>query len=185
MTIRLVIWGVLLMSAFLALPFEAIAQTDHSNLEEGLPIRVEDAYPTAHLNRELQLVPTYIRTRDGRDQVVLLPRFEFGLPRNWQWKISAPFLLGSAAKTGSGNVRIESFYNFNTEGSPLPALAIAGRAEFPSGRDSAGVDTMLKGIVTQSISNGLDQLHFNFEFNNNAGRREEERRNRYTAILWL
>jgi hypothetical protein len=161
----------------------ASAQTDHYNLEEGLPTRVEDAYPTAYRNREFQGLIRYERTREGGDRVLFNPRVEFGFARNWQAKISVPFLAGSADRTGSGDVRVEALYNFNTEGLRLPGIALSARADIPAGKDSAGLDTAAKFILTKSISNRLDRLHLNLELMHNAGRREDERSTRYAAIL--
>ena len=39
---------------------------------------------------------------------------------------------GSADRTGSGNVRLDAFYNVNTEGLVLPAVAVSGRLEVPT-----------------------------------------------------
>jgi hypothetical protein len=161
----------------------AVAQTDHINLEEGLPTRLEDAYPTAYRNREVQFFTRYERTREGEDRVTLNPRAEFSLARNWQFKVAAPFYTGSADRTGSGNVRMEAFYNFNVESLYVPAFALVGGVEFPSGKDSAGVDTTAKAILTQTISNRLDRLHLNAEITHNAGRMLDERSTRFTGVF--
>lgn len=161
----------------------AAAQTDHVNLEEGLPTSLEDAYPTAYRNREFQFVTRYERGRDGTDRVTLNPRVEFSLFRNSQFKIEAPFYTGSGDKTGSGDIRVEGFYNFNTESRKLPAFAISGRIIAPSGRNSRGVDTAIKFIATKSISNRFDRLHVNLELERNGGARFDERNTLYTAIV--
>lgn len=53
-------------AAVLLAPAAVFAQTDHRNLEEGLPATVEDAYPTGYLNRELRFVSRYDRV-NGND----------------------------------------------------------------------------------------------------------------------
>lgn len=161
----------------------AAAQTDHVNLEEGLPTSLEDAYPTAYRNREIQFFTRYERTRDGKDRVTLNPRLEFGPFRNTQISIEAPFYTGSADRTGSGDTRLEAFYNFNTESRKVPAFAVAGRITAPSGRNSRGVDTAIKFIATKSISNRFDRLHLNLELERNGGARFDERNTLYTAIF--
>lgn len=171
-----------LLSVLLSAQFVQ-AQTDHVNLEEGLPTSLEDAYPTAYRNREVQFFTRYERMRDGSDRVTLNPRFEFGPFRNAQVSIEAPFYTGSGDKTNSGDVRVEALYNFNTESRKLPAFAIAGRITAPSGRDSRGVDTAVKFIATKSISNRFDRLHLNLELERNAGARFDERNTLYRAIL--
>lgn len=163
--------------------FTASAQTDHINLEEGLPTELEDAYPTAYRNREFQFFTRYERQRDGSDRVVLTPRFEYGLFRNAQVSVTVPFYTGSADRTGSGDIRIEAFYNFNTESRKLPAFAVVGRITAPTGKDSAGLDAAMKFIATKSISNRLDRLHLNLELERNAGARFDERNTLYRAIF--
>lgn len=161
----------------------AAAQTDHINLEEGLPTSLEDAYPTAYRNREIQFFTRYERTRDGKDRVTLNPRLEFGAFRNTQISIEAPFYTGSADRTGSGDIRLEAFYNFNTESRKVPAFAVAGRITAPSGRNSRGVDSAIKFIATKSISNRFDRVHLNLELERNGGARFDERNTLYTAIF--
>ncbi len=161
----------------------AAAQTDHVNLEEGLPTSLEDAYPTAYRNREVQFFTRYERGRDGTDRVVYVPRFEFGPFRNTEVKVEVPFYSGSGDRTGSGDVRVEALYNFNTESRKLPAIAIAGRISAPTGRDSRGVDTAVKFIATKSISNRFDRVHLNLELENNGGARFDERNTLYRAIF--
>lgn len=166
--------------------FAAAARaSDHTNLEEGLPTQVEDAYPTAYRNREFQLQGRYERTKDGKNQFVLDPRLEYGFARNWQAKISAPFRLGSGDRTGSGDIGLEAFYNFNTESLSLPALAISARADLPTGKNSRGVDTTFKFIATKTLGAGsqLQRLHLNLIYRNNAKANFGERSNRYAAIV--
>lgn len=163
---------------------ESSPAADHDNLEEGLPTEIEDAYPIGFRGREFQSVLRYERTDDDKDRVVIDPRIEFGFAPNWQGKISVPFYLGSADKTDSGNIGLEAFYNFNTEGIVLPAFALSTRADLPTGRDSAGIDTTVKAIVTKSITKtGLDRIHLKVAWKHNAGARHEQREDLYRAML--
>lgn len=155
-------------AAGLATPAALRAQSDHFNLEEGLPTRLDDAYATARRNRELQLAPRYDRQPGRQDLFFVDPAVEVGLFRNSQWRLSVPVRAGSADRTGSGDVRLEGFYNFNTEGQVMPAVAVAARGEFPTGyRPDGGprsVDGTAKLIATKSIDNRMDRLHVNVEY---------------------
>lgn len=177
---RSIVTGMLMAFCISSL-LSPVCASDHTNLEEGLPVRIEDAYPIGYLGREFQGLFRYDRTRDGKDLFILDPRLEYGFARNWQAKITAPFRLGSANLTGSGNVGLEVFHNFNQESLRVPAFAISARADFPSGRDSSGVDTTLKFIAskTRGRSTLLHRLHLNVAWKHNEGRRMGERTDAY------
>ena len=157
---------------------------DHTNLEPGLPLEVEDAYPTGYLNREFQLSGRYQRTADGKNQYRVDPRLEYGFARNWQARINVPLTFGSGDKRGSGDIGAELFYNFNTESLKLPAFAASVSAQAPTGRDSSGLDTSFKLIATKTLgyAEKLQRVHLNFTYFNNASARADERSNRYAAV---
>jgi len=159
--------------------------SDHWNLEEQMPTEVEDAYAADYLIPELQTVFRYEHRRHGQDQFILVPRLAYGFARNWHARIAAPFLMGSADTTGSGNTELEVFRQFNEESSYLPALALVGKADLPTGRNSQGVDTTLKFITTKALDQNylLHRVHLNFSWDHNAGPQVEERRDRYTTVL--
>lgn len=171
-----------LLGVFVAL-FPAFA-ADHNNLEENLPVRVEDAYTLAKGARELQVGGRYQRIRGSGDQYVAIPRFEYGFARNWQVTLASSLLAGPADRKGSGDTELEVLHNFNTEGLILPAFALSGRADFPSGIDSNGVDTRVKFITTKTLGNSyfLHRVHVNAEYLHNAGRLDGERSDRYAVV---
>lgn len=160
------------------------AQSDHYNLEHGLPTRLEDAYPIGYRGREAQLVTRYARTDESEDQVLLEPAFELGFARNWQGRVSVPFLAGDADRRGSGDVRLEALYNVNQESDRLPALALAGGIDLPTGRRSEGLDTRLKVLLTRSVDDQrLGRAHLNLEWAHNAEAHRNERDDAFTAVL--
>lgn len=166
------------------LPGPSAFAADHMNLEEGSPAQVEDAYPIAHRGREFQTAFQYERTDDDHHRFILDPRVEMGFAPNWQGKVSVPFILGGGDKTDSGNIGVETFYNFNTEGLQLPAFALSARADLPTGRDSAGVDTTVKAILTKSLTkSGLDRMHLNLAWEHNSGAAAGQRDDMYRVIL--
>lgn len=161
-----------------------VAAADHSNLEEGLPTHVEDAYPVAYRSREVQAVFSYESTDESEDRLTIEPRLEVGVCRNTQVTLRAPFYAGSADRSGSGDIGLGGLYNFNTETLVLPAFAIAGEAEFPSGKSSSGVDTTLKFIVTKSVtSSGLDRVHLNLAWRHNGSAEPDESSDRLVGVV--
>lgn len=157
---------------------------DHMNLEENLPLQVEDAYPIAHRGREVQAIFRYDYTRENEDKLLLEPQIELGLLPNTELSISSPFFLGEADQRGRGDIEIAGLYNFNTEGLFLPALALEAQGTIPTGVSSDGFDTALKFIATKSISRmGTDRLHLNLAWLHNAAPLADEREHRYAAVL--
>ena len=165
----------------MSLPVQA---SDHLNLEEGLPIEVEDAYPIPYKGLELQGRFTYQRNH-GDDFFGLEPRIEYGFAPNWQGKITVPFLFGSAVSEGIGDVGVEVFYNFNAESLTVPAFALSASANFPTSEESKGVDPSVKFIMTKSLGTGtnLDRLHLNLAYTRNTDASQDERRDRFQGIL--
>ncbi len=159
--------------------------SDHWNLEEELPTEVEDAYASDYLKPELQSLFRYERLNAHQERFVLSPRFLYGFAKGWQAKVSVPFLLGSADKTGSGNLGFEVFDNFKDESQYSPALALAIGADLPTGRQNNGIDTSLKFIGTKAMGKTyLDhRIHLNVIWNHNAGTLAGQRSDRYSAIL--
>lgn len=162
---------------------EVLHAQEHISLEKGFPLQVEDAYPSPYRDWEFEISSLYDRTRDERNLFVLAPEIAYGIAPNADVAVAVPVFLGSADKTGSGDIELEAFYTFNTEGLIFPAFALKGTAIFPTGRDSHGVGSQILLIATKSISNRLDRLHFNVEFENNADPLPDERDNRWTFII--
>lgn len=163
---------------------EAAQAADHLNLEEGIPLEVEDAYPVPYKGRELQGVFRYERN-DGEDILLFEPRIEYGFAPNWQGRIAVPFEFGSGVEDGLGDVGLELFYNFNAEGLELPAFAVSVGADFPTGDNSAGVDPTVKFITTKTLGTGenLDRLHLNLSYTYNDQNRTAERSHLFGATL--
>jgi len=170
-------------SAAIAFSAPALAQSDHDNLEEGLPTRLEDAYPIGYFGREAQLSYDYERTDDDEERHLLRPRVEFGFAPNWQGKLQAPFYVGDPDVPGHGDVQLEALYNFNQESLTLPAFALAAKLDFPSGQDSEGVDTTLKAIVTRPIvDDHFGRLHLNLEWGHNSESLDGERDDTFAVV---
>src|SRR5437660_4001377 len=181
--LRCTLIGSLLVITYLEVP-RALA-SDHWNLEEGLPTEVEDAYASDYLKPEVQSLFRYERINARQERFVLNPRFLYGFAIDWQAKVTTPFLLGSADKTGSGNLGFEVLDNFMHEAHYSPALALAIGVDLPTGRQNNGIDTSLRFIGTKALGETyLDhRLHLNLIWDHNAGAMTGQRSDRYTAIL--
>ncbi|HET6245164.1 MAG: hypothetical protein H0V01_06560 [Bacteroidetes bacterium] len=143
---------------------QSSGQSGQLNLEEGFAAEVEDAYATGYGNREMQTLFRYDFTAKAEDLVLLSPVLEYGLFPNTEVSVSVPIRMGSGDRIGSGNIKLEGFYNFNSEGILMPAFAAVFIGEIPTGFNSSGFDYGLKFIITKTISNKLDRLHINFRY---------------------
>lgn len=174
----------LLFSLAVTIVPENASGAAHSNLEEHLPTRLEDAYPISYRGRELQLQTTYEKTETFRDRLTIRPALEYGIIRNGKLKVSAPFYAGSADRTNSGNTELEAFYNLWTEPLIWPAVSVAALAEFPTGKRAKGVDAGAKLILTKTVgwTSYLNRIHLNGTWWNNAQREMGERAGRFELV---
>lgn len=160
---------------------------DHLSLDENLPVRIEDAYPTPYNGLEVQAFSRYDHNSDdprGDDLFTLSPRLEAGAFRNGQISLAVPYRVGDASDTDQGNVQIEALYNFNQEGEWLPAFSAGVGVDQPFGDMSGGTETELKAILTKSIGSfGTSYLprrvHLNASWFHNYDTLPDERSDRY------
>jgi len=133
---------------------------DHRNLEAGIPVTVEGAYPIKHRERTFEGVLGYQRLPGSTSQGGFLPEIEYGFLPNWQFNLGAQLVGRSpGASDGFGNVEAAVLHNFNTETLRLPAFALKAEAEFPTGVNARGVDLAAKAILTKTLRN--HRVHLN------------------------
>jgi len=177
--------AVLVVAAFPMGDLSLALAADHMNLEEGIPVEIEDALPTAYRNIEIQGLFHWDREYNGDDRFTSEARLELGPFRNTQLEIDVPFLWGDAVEEdGLGAVRLGALYNFNQETLLVPAFALAGDLELPTNDESEGVDTTLKFILTKTIgrSSVLQRIHVNGSWKHNSEAEGDEREDYYVAV---
>lgn len=175
----------LLASVALAIPLSVARAADHTNLEHGQPTSLADAYAASYLERQLHAIFSYERNEQQRDVLVLEPRFELGFPRNAQFSIEAPLELVDFERLDLGRFAAEAFYNLNQETLVVPALALGGGVEAPTGKDDQGFDPYFAAYLSKLIpgSSYWHGLHANAELQLNADRRDGERSRRYRIVV--
>jgi hypothetical protein len=163
------------------------AAADHDNLEEGLPVTIEDAFPIAYRGREVQGLVRYDNTddREGAHLFTLEPRFEFGAFRNFQAEIRVPYRVGSAGDAETGEAAFEGLYNFNAETLTLPAFALKAGVGVPFGPDTQGAETRLKAILTKTIGETWvnRKIHLNASWVHKFDAMDDERDDRYVLAF--
>lgn len=165
----------------------AARAADHTNLEEGLPVEAADAYAVNHHSRESQALARYEYSRDRTSKVMIDPRFEWGVVRNGQLAVRVPVMLETGKRVDLGRVAADALYNFNQETLTVPAFAIGGMVEAPTGAEAIdkSFDPAMKLNVTKHLpgTTFLHALHFNAMWQFNVRRHaEEERAGRYKLI---
>ncbi len=154
------------------------------NLQGGLPTDLEDAFPTEYRSRQLLTSVRYERTADRKDALTVLPTLQWGFAPDWEADVIVPFIFGSADKTGSRDIGVEVLRTLHEGSFRVPAVAVLGELDFPSGRKSAGVDTRLAVIATQKLTALPTQhrIHLNLDWMHDAGRMAGARGDRYAVI---
>lgn len=186
----------LLAVALLAAGVPPAYAIDHTNLDEGRPLRLEDAYPVAAGEWTVEAGAGFTRQRQGPDRGFFPVEVLYGALPNLQLGLGStlstdPHEIDEPTK--SGDLQLSALYNFNQETLSLPAFGLKLTVNFPTGVDSSGVDVEVKGIVTKSF--GRLSLHVNaaYEFldsSDNGFRRvtvssrgAEERDGRYKVAV--
>lgn len=156
-----------------AVPARAI---DHKNLDDGRPLRLEDAYSIAHGEFSVEAGIGYRSNRGRKDQAFFPVNVTYGALPNFHVELGTVLFTSPRAVEGpdrSGDLHLSALYNLNQETLTLPAFGIKGTVSFPTGVDSSGTDFELKGMVTRSV--GRLSLHGNAAVEFVGGARGNER----------
>jgi hypothetical protein len=140
---------------------------DHNNLDEGRPLRLEDAYPIAYGELSSETGARVSLNRQSPDRVAFPVELLYGA--YWNLHLGLGSTLATEPRTideaeKSGDLRAFAFYNFNQETLRLPAFGAKLSLDFPTGINSRGVDTELKGIMTRSFGQFRTHLNAGYEF---------------------
>jgi hypothetical protein len=152
--------------AIVSVPAGAAAQTDYYNIDQGRPVRIEDAAPVERHAFELQLAPVRLeRERGGAYTWEVAPELAYGILPRTQVEVAFPLAYEDAGGGSGGLAGIElaALHNLNVETRTLPALAVAAEVALPIGglapeRTYASV----KGIATRTLR--WARLHANAQY---------------------
>ncbi|MBI3300970.1 MAG: hypothetical protein HYZ72_02675 [Deltaproteobacteria bacterium] len=174
------VWCLALVS-LAAVPGWAV---DHNNLDEGRPLRLEDAYPIAYGELSVETGPRFSLNRRSADRFSFPVEILYGAYWNLHLGLGStpatePRTIDEPEK--SGDLRTFALYNFNQETLRLPALAAKVSLNFPTGVRSRGVDTELKAMVTRSF--GPTRMHLNVGYEFLGSTHNSKRNGRYEVVL--
>jgi hypothetical protein len=157
---------------------------DHSNLDEGRPLRLEDPYPIAHGEWAIEAGIGFLSERQGPDRGILPIEFLYGAAPNLHLRLGTTLSTDPHEvdePTRSGDLRLGGLYNFNQETLALPAFGFEAMLNLPSGVDSSGLDVRVKGLLTKSFDRLRLHANGGYEFLN--GTKRGERDGRYDIVL--
>jgi hypothetical protein len=156
---------------------------DHDNLDPNRPIGMEDAYAIPKGEIGLEGGVRFNDRREGRTRTTFQPQIIYGAFENTQIEIQSDLLTEPntiAGPTKSGDLHLGVLYNFNTETTNIPALAVRLEADLPTGVNSKGVDTQVTGILTRSF--GRLRAHLNAGYTVMGSPQGQERPGAYRAV---
>ncbi len=157
---------------------------DHDNLDEGRPLRLEDAYPIAHGELAIETGAGLSAQRKSWTRGLFPLEVLYGLAPNLQVSLGTTLFTDPRqieGQTKSGDLQLSGLYNFNQETLSLPALGLRVTVNMPTGTASSGVDVRVKGLVTKSFDRL--SLHFNPAYEVFSGKQPFERNGRYELAL--
>lgn len=156
-----------------------VGALDHKNLDDGRPLRLEDAYPIDHGEIAIDSGGGFRLAQRGANRGLLSLEGLYGALPNLQLGVGTFFSTDPREiedRPKSGDVRLTALYNFNQETLQLPALAVKLGLDAPSGVDARGYGIELKGIVTKSIERLSLHVNAAYEFFPDGGRAERDGR---------
>jgi Putative MetA-pathway of phenol degradation len=157
---------------------------DHKNLDEGRPLRLEDAYAIASGEIAVEAGAGLQLPRRGADQGVFPVELLYGAFPNFQVGLGSTLLTDPHDvndRPKSGDLHLSGLYNFNQETLDVPAFALKLGVDFPTGVDARGFTVDVKGIVTKSVERL--SLHLNAGYAVLTDTRDDEREGRYALAL--
>jgi len=174
----------LLMSVLVVAMTGEVYAIDHTNLDEGRPLRLEDAYALADGEIALEAGGGFTLQRRGSNRGVLAAEVLYGAYPNLQVGVGTTLATDPRDiddRPKSGDLQVSALYNFNQETISLPALALKVGVDTPTGVGARGYGIELKGIITKSIERLSLHLNAGYELLTSTAR--DEREGRY-KLAW-
>jgi Putative MetA-pathway of phenol degradation len=157
---------------------------DHTNLDEGRPLRLEDAYAIAEGEIALEVGGGFTLQRRGSNRGVFPAEVLYGAYPNLQLGVGTTLSTDRRDiddRSKSGDLQVSALYNFNQETISLPALALKVGVDAPTGVGARGYGIELKGIITKSIERLSLHLNAGYEFLTSTS--QDERGGRYKLAV--
>lgn len=175
----------LLMSVLVvAMATGEVNAIDHTNLDEGRPLRLEDAYAIADGEIALEAGGGFTLQRRSSNRGVFPAEVLYGAYPNLQLGVGTTLSTDPRDiddRPKSGDLQVSALYNFNQESISFPAFALKVGVDTPTGVAARGYGIELKGIITKSIERLSLHLNAGYDFLTSTYR--DERDGRYKLAL--
>jgi hypothetical protein len=141
------------------------AAAQERTLNQGHPVRLDDAYPIAPGDSTL-LLDGGVRTQmHGSNRGVFPLDAQYAILPNTQLSVGTVLTTAphETADPGSGDLNLAARVLLGRQTSFLPTMAAQVGVALPTGVDSRAVDVQLKGLASRAVTLGLLplQLHLN------------------------
>lgn len=165
-----------MITLLLSLIFAHSAYANVMNLNEFMPTRVEDASVSDLNEVEIQGSLDYV---DQEEKFLFRPNFRWGASDQVQLEFSSDHISApSKNEDGHGSITLGGQWQFMQENTWKPSLSLEPQADFPTGKNTYGVDPSMRFIMTKTISGSLKdplgQIHFNYRYLSNSDRQSSE-----------
>jgi len=150
---------------------------DRKNMSAGMATQMDNAFPVSFRALQLQTVFRVEDSPRGGNVYRLEPELRWGLVQRGYVSLRPQFEFEAGVRRESGNLRAQGFYNVTDETPVLPATAVVIGTTLPTGNDAAGVDGLVRGILTKTA--GPVQFNLNAELIKMGAARLSERDLRY------
>jgi hypothetical protein len=149
---------------------------DVMNLNEFVPTHLEDATPVDEHKTIYQLSGRFDQANP--DVLTWRPDIRYGATKTLQLEASTDTLSGGN-ESGSGETKFSAQYTVIKSNNAVPVVAITPFVNFPTGKNSQGLDNGAKLILTSTLKGTMErpetQLHLNYQLLHNSSRKSGER----------
>lgn len=160
----------------------ALAQTDHDNLDEGRPLRFEDAEPVAFRSMAFEFGLEANFRRRGGTFFSMPVDFVYGVGLNQQLELGLDAAFGGGSGFEFEVAEISFLHAFRREIRNSPAFALKGEVAFPIGDGSEDPRYRLRAIWSK-VARQYDRLHLNLDASFAPGAEAGVREVRMGAVL--
>jgi hypothetical protein len=160
---------------FVTIPANAV---DHNNVDANRPLSFDDAESIGYREQAIDLGAAFTIPQGSDVGGELELEYLYGFAPNTHLNIGIDPSVGGRADSEEtdfdiGDVSVGILHNFNREYNNTPAFAIRADVDFPTGKDSQGVDFRVRGIASKTLGQ-YNRFHLNLDLNVKSEPESEE-----------